>query len=369
MNKEQLWMQIKAFYKCVTGKRKTVLSPTGSGKSFIQFLITKFLGVKTLIVVPRVGLGKQMISDFIDYGFDDNEIYLIQDTNKKTDKQLTVSTWQSIYKQPAKFFNEFECIIIDEVHEAEANSLKGIMEKATDVEYRFGFTGTLKDTKTNDTVIRGLFGKVYTTDTTKGLMDKGILSDMDIFCIKFNHYGIKQKGMDYQKEFDYIIEHKKRNRFIANLAMSKDSNTMVLFKNIRQGKQIYDKIKGKNTDHYVFYIDGDTDKNDREDIRKFVEDNTNCIIVASYGTFSTGVNIRNIHNIIFASPYKSLIKVLQSIGRGLRKHESKETLNLYDLADDFNWDNKNNVTLDHLYKRIEIYIKQQFSYKIKEIDL
>ena len=126
---------------------------------------------------------------------------------------------------------------------------------------------------------------------------------------------------------------------------------------------------GNNTDRRVFFVYGGTDTQTREDIRAITEQEKDAIIIASYGTFSTGINIRNLHNIVFASPSKSRVRALQSIGRGLRKSENKSTATLFDIADDFTYKSKKNFTINHFLERINIYNEEQFAYTINRIKM
>ena len=175
----------------------------------------------------------------------------------------------------------------------------------------------------------------------------------------------------YAEEIDFIVGHEGRNRFIRNLALGSDGNTLVLFQRVdAHGKPLFELIKNKAEEgRKIFYVSGETDTSDREAIRKIVEKQSNAIIVASLGTFSTGINIRNLHNIIFASPSKSQIKVLQSIGRGLRQSDDGRTTNLFDIANDLHWKQQKNFTLLHSAERVKIYEKEQFKYKIIKVDL
>jgi superfamily II DNA or RNA helicase len=172
--------------------------------------------------------------------------------------------------------------------------------------------------------------------------------------------------MDYQAEMDWLVRNDARNRFIKNLALSLKGNTLILFQYVdKHGKVLHDMLKGDN----VHFVHGGVDGGEREEIRHIVEQSSSSIIVASYGTFSTGVNIRNLHNIIFASPSKSKIRILQSIGRGLRKAESKDIATLYDISDDLIWKSKKNFTIQHFAERVKNYNEEKFDYKIYKVNL
>jgi hypothetical protein len=351
-----------------------MLSPTASGKSFIIYLITRYYAKRTLIIVPTTSLVSQLASDFADYGFKSDKyvhrIYAGQD--KQTDKPITISTWQSIYKLPKEYFEQFDVVIGDEAHLFKAKSLTSIMSKLCSCPYRFGFTGTLDGTQTHKLVLEGLFGAVRKVISTADLIDQKHLSQFKIKAIVLSYPDEVRKlisKMDYQAEIDYLVRLEQRNKFIRNLALSLEGNTLLLFQFVdKHGKLLYDNLK-KETSLPVYYVSGKVEGEEREEIRKIVETESKSIIVASYGTFSTGVNIRNLHNIIFSSPSKSKIRNLQSIGRVLRKSESKDSATLYDIADDMNWKNKKNYTLLHFMERIRIYNEEKFEYKIYNVSI
>jgi superfamily II DNA or RNA helicase len=328
------------------------------------------------VIVPTTSLVEQMYKDFADYGFDVEDachrVYSGKDKN--TDKRIIISTWQSIYKLSGDWFHQFGAIFGDEVHGFKAKSLSGIMNKAKNAEYRFGTTGTLDGTETNKLVLEGLFGSVYKVTTTVELQKKNTLAGLDIKVMLLNYHNDICHWMQnktYQEEIDYIVTNEKRNKFITNLALSLEGNTLVLFQYVeKHGKVLYDMMTEKAEDgRRIFYVSGEVDTADREQIRGIVEKQKDAIIVASLGTFSTGINIRNLSNICFASPSKSQIKVLQSIGRGLRKSDDGRDTTLYDIADDFHVKSHKNFTLRHSAERIKIYTKEGFQYKIYPINL
>lgn len=372
--------QYRAVIEGLRRRQAVLLSPTGSGKSFIIYTLMKYVlenpSSKVLIVVPTTSLVEQMYSDFKDYNCDvESEIHRIYSgKDKTTNKRVIVSTWQSIYKFPKKWFEQFDAVFGDECHGFKSKSLSSIMNKATEAKYRFGTTGTLDGTQTHKLVLEGLFGPVYEVTMTKTLQDEGHLAPLDINVVALNYSEqsrVQLKDASYQQEVDFLVSHEKRNKFISNLALSLDGNTLVLFRYVdRHGKPLFDLINNKADDRRkIFFVHGDVDTSDREATRKIVEKQTNAIIVASMGTFSTGINIRNLHNIIFASPSKSQIKVLQSIGRGLRVSEDGRVTRLYDIADNLSLGKKRNFTLSHSAQRIKMYDDQQFNYKIVKLDL
>jgi superfamily II DNA or RNA helicase len=376
--------QFNAVCHALENKRAILLSPTGSGKSLIIYLLVKYWhGIinpngrkKLLIVVPTTSLVEQMYEDFRDYGMMvENGVHKIYSGKDKQFNQGTViSTWQSIYKMPTKWFEQFGCVIGDECHGFKAKSLTTIMNKCTEANYRFGTSGTLDNTQTHELVLQGLFGKIFNVTTTKKLQEMNTLSALEINVLLLIYSKDIRKNWgkkDYHTELDYIVKYEPRNKFITNLALDLKGNSLILFQFVdKHGKPLHQMIKDKAGDgRKIFYVSGDTDTNDREQIRKIVENEENAVIVASLGTFSTGINIRNLHNIIFASPSKSQIRVLQSIGRGLRKSDDGRITTLYDVADDLHWKKNMNYTLNHSAERIKIYNREQFKYTIHKVDI
>ena len=375
LTKEPRDYQLAAFAHAVRKRRALLLSPTASGKSLIIYMLCKYYNVKTLLVVPTTSLVYQMYSDFEEYGFDSksNCHMIFSGQEKDVDKQIYISTWQSIYKLPKKWFDQFECVIGDEAHLFKANSLTTIMKNLSNCKYRFGFTGTLDGSQTHKLVLEGLFGTVKKVTTTSELIEQKHLSEFRIKAIVLGYEDETRqliKKATYQDEMDFLVNYLPRNKFICNLALSLKGNTLVLYQYVdKHGKAIYDEIKNKAVDRQVYFVSGTISGSDRDDIRRAVELETDSIIVASYGTFSTGVNIKNLHNIVFASPSKSRVRNLQSIGRGLRLGDRKERACLYDIADDLSWKQRRNHTLNHFVERIKIYNEEKFEYKTYDIPL
>lgn len=378
--------QTSAVQYVLSHRRALLVSPTASGKSLIIYCLLRWYlehyDRKALIIVPTTSLVEQMVSDFADYAGLDAEFNPDVDCHKiysgkdkvNFESRVVVTTWQSVYKLPKSWFAQFGCVFGDEAHTFKAKSLISILTKLDQAEFRIGTTGTLDGTQTHQLVLEGLFGPVKKVITTKELIDSDTLAQLDIkvLLLKYQDEECKKvSSYKYQEEIDFIVSHFKRNKFIRNLALDQKGNTLVLFQLVeKHGKPLYDLIKEKiDPARKLFYVSGETDTDKRESIRQITEDQSDAIIVASLGTFSTGVNIRNLHNIIFASPSKSQIKVLQSIGRGLRKSESGTPTILYDLTDDLHWKSKKNYTLNHGAERIKIYSKEKFNYNIYEVEL
>lgn len=381
LTKEPRDYQLESFVHAIRSKRTLLLSPTASGKSLIIYLIVRYLHDKlnhrkTLIIVPTTSLVSQLAKDFEDYGFDSSsnvhKIYSGQE--KDTEKSIVISTWQSLYKMPRKYFEQFDSVFGDETHLFVAKSLTDIMINLTKASYRIGTTGTLDGTKTHKLVLEGLFGPVKKVISTKELMDQKHIADFEIKCLVLKHSDDMcqaAKNFTYQQEIEYLVLNEQRNQFISNLGLSLSGNTLILYQYVdKHGKILHEMINSKiSNNRKVFFVYGKTDVDTREEVRQIVETETDAIIIASFGVFSTGINIRNLHNIIFASPSKSRIRNLQSIGRGLRKSETKSNAVLYDIADDLRWKKHDNYTIKHFLSRIQIYAEEKFRFKVYKLKL
>jgi superfamily II DNA or RNA helicase len=374
--------QVDAVYRAITDGRRLLLSPTGSGKSLIIYCLLRWnekFGRKQIILVPTTSLVEQMYSDFQSYSekngwkSSENCSRIYSGHSKDNLLPIVISTWQSVYELPKKFFESYQVVYGDEAHTFKAKSLTGIMHKMVNTPYRIGTTGTLDGTKTHKLVLEGLFGSVYKVITTKQLMDDNHLSELKIFGLVLQYPDdVKKAGKDnkYPDEMTFLCGYEPRNKFIRNLALNQKGNSLVLFQYVeKHGQILFDMIKAKAGDRKVFFVFGGTETADRENIRRITETENDAIIVASYGTFSTGINIRNLHNIIFASPTKSRIRNLQSVGRGLRKGDAKTHCNLYDIGDDLTWKARKNYTLLHMIERIKTYNDEHFDYKLVKVPL
>lgn len=375
--------QIEAVQTAINKERVLLLSPTASGKSFIIYTTMRWYlneKRKCILIVPTTSLVEQMYADFEDYssenGFDvkGHCQKLYSGFPKEFSKNVLITTWQSIYLQPKSWFRQFDVMFGDEAHTFKAKSLTSVMEKLDTTKYRIGTTGTLDNKKIHQLVLEGIFGPVHRVTTTRALMDSGRLSNLNITCLimKYSEEIRKERNKNsYQQEMDFLVGNEKRNKFIRNLAINSKGNTLVLFQYVeKHGKVLYDLIKNKVREgRHVFFVHGGTDVADRESIRHITEKESDAIIIASYGTFSTGINIPSIENVIFASPSKSKIRNLQSIGRGLRLKDGKTECNLYDIADDLHWKSWKNHTLNHAAERYKTYVEEQFKLKMVEVNL
>ncbi len=366
--------QVEGVYDALRHNRKLLISPTASGKSLMIYSLVRYYVDKNesiLIVVPTTSLVEQMYKDFADYGWNVgsycHKIYAGKE--RETEAQVIITTWQSIYKLPRKYFARFNVVIGDEAHQFKSKSLVSIMTKLADAKYRYGFTGTLDGSQTHKWVLEGLFGPSYKIIKTEELMKKGHVATLDINVLLLKHP--PNKFETFEDEVQYIITHGRRNNFIKNLAIDLKGNTLILYARVEgHGQPLYELINNNtNENRQVFFVHGGVATEDRERIREITERENNAIIVASYGTFSTGINIKRLHNVIFASPSKSRIRNLQSIGRVLRKGNGKVKATLYDIADDICYKSRKNYTLNHLIERIKLYNEENFNYDIVNIPL
>jgi superfamily II DNA or RNA helicase len=321
-----------------------------------------------------------MDSDFFDYSSQDSSwsckkyIHKISaGVDKDTNKQIVVSTWQSIYKLPREWFDQFDAIVFDECHQAKAESINMIGQKLAKAWFRIGTTGTLDQAQAHRLSIEGILGPAIQFIQTKNLMNKGLLATIGIDCILLQYTDEEKqllKKQKYPDELKWIITNKKRNEFVKELALKTKGNTLVLFNYVEDhGKPLAALLESAKSGRPIYFISGKTEADTREYIRKVVDTERDAILVASYGTTSAGINIVNIDNIIFASPTKSIIRLLQSIGRGLRVSAKKKTLKVFDIVDDLCWLKNKNHIFRHFEERVKIYKKEKFDYKIFSMSL
>lgn len=369
--------QNNAVVEALNNERKLLLSPTASGKSFIIYLIARYhaeiCNRRVLILVPTTSLVSQMSSDFVEYNNGNpHDIHKIMaGVDKNVDAQYTISTWQSVYKQRKDYFDRFDVVFVDEAHQAKAKSITKILEKMPNVRYRYGLTGTMDDTETHELVLTGLFGPVYQVTKTKKLIDDNTLADFKIKAITLGYPdGVRKtnKSKSYQEEIDWIVRNESRNKFIRNLAWSLPGNTLILFQFVEKHGKLLEPMLQKDG-KAIHFIHGGVSAQDREDVRHIAETSGDNIILASYGTFSTGINIKRLDNIIFASPSKSKIRNLQSIGRVLRKGNGKDKATLYDIVDDLQWKTHKNFAVHHFLERVKIYSNEGFEFKIYNVEI
>ena len=383
------WYQKEAVYKGIVDKRAILNLPTSAGKSLIQALLTRYYlenhDGKVLILVPNTSLVTQMKSDLIDYRlFHADDIAELRSGKKPKNEAIVISTWQSAIKQPKEWLEQFGMLLCDEMHLCIGKSISTIIKGLTHCEFKSGLTGSLRDGKANLMQYQSLFGEVFKPVTTAQLMEEGQVTNLDINCLILEYTDeIKKlvKGSDYQREIKIITSYDPRNRFICNVAKTlakKDQNVFLMFKHIEHGKKLVEILK--ETYDKVYYVSGEVDANTRDALKKLAENETGVIVVASYGVFSTGISVKNLHHVLLAHPVKSAVIVKQTIGRVLRKHDSKSVAKVWDFIDDFSTKKTNaktgkithqnqNYVYKHGLERIRIYVEEKFNYTLKKFKI
>lgn len=368
----------------VLENRRCILeSATGSGKSLIIYMIMRALAKKrVLLLVPNITLVNQMFNDFDQYSAEDdswsaeNECQRIHGgLTKEINSRVVISTWQSVFRSPKQYFEDFDVLLVDECHLAEGNSIKAVAEKCSNARYRVGLTGTLKDSKCSELVLKGLLGPARTISRTRELMDRGILADLAVKMIYLKYpkttCDLIKKAV-FRDELLFTFRNEERNNFLANLALNCDGNTLMLVSEVAEhALPLFQKVKSVADKKQVFLLTAATPPEERERLRKLAETRNDVVFISTYSLFSTGVNIVNLKNVIFAGPAgKSEIRVLQSVGRGLRKGEGKDKAVLIDIVDDYsNGKAKKNTLFKHAMERCRYYIEQDFETKTIELTL
>ena len=370
---------------------------TSAGKTLIMYMVLAFLRHKgllkrMLIIVPNISLIIQTYEDFQDYSNKDTSLNL-QMISGQTDKELNedthtvIGTFQSLVKQPATFFEGFDVVCVDEAHFTQAKSVKETLSKCRNVVYRFGLSGTLeKEDFAERLTLQAFLGPIINKVSAEFLFQNKYATPVQVKVIKLSYLddGIREKLKQIRKrrnsidgakildiERKLVIESDIRLKYICDLVNNTTKNTLVLFHNVKAnyGKKIQERLFELSKDKDVFYVDGETDVNKREYFKQSLEQGENKVLIASFGTFSTGISVKNIHNIVFAESFKSDKIIRQSIGRGMRLHETKEKTNIIDIVDDFTYEGDKNFLIRHMEKRLEIYETQGFPFKIYDVNL
>ncbi len=385
--------QEQGFREVLRKNRTLLLSPTGSGKSLIIYLIARWMEYtdrKTVIIVPSIGLVNQLISDFKDYSKNDTTFDVEKTVkglhSKIKDKEvlgakILISTWQSLATFSDEVYQEWDCVICDEVHKATAKILTKIINGAICARFKIGLTGSLSSSICHKYTLLGMFGSIVELATTKELQDKEQLNKMSLTMIELKYpkeearelwRQTKELKKTYMDELEYLNSHPKRQLFIRNLACALKGTTLVLFRYRDHGKLLFDlierKLKDTNPKRPVYYIDGNVDGKRREEIRNASDSGLNPILVFSVATSATGINIKSIENLIIC-PAKSRITTLQSIGRCLRIAKNKGESKVFDIVDDLRSGRRQNYLFKHATERLQTYLEQGFDVKFKEITL
>jgi superfamily II DNA or RNA helicase len=388
--------QIEAAWKIIRFRFSCLEIATSSGKTLIAFIVLSYLknvkGInKFLMIVPNTTLIMQGAEDFEEYGLkelDNCDIQLIHGGNKnKISGGLMIGTYQSLVKQEDSFFDGVEAVFVDESHQTSAKSIKEVISKCRDSRYRFGLSGTLANRNTAEHLtIQQFLGPLVMEISPKFLFDNKYATPVSIKVVKMDWVDsdIKKKLYELRRnkteiegseifnvERKLVVSSDKRINYIVNFISRASKNSLVLFQSVGEGygKRMYDMLREIHADKEIYYVDGDTNPETRDFFRGKMEEGTNKIMVASFGTLSTGISMKNIHSIFLTESYKSEVLIKQSLGRGMRLYEGKEKVNIIDFVDDFSWEGSANYLMKHSNERIEIYKREKFEYKIYTVTL
>lgn len=370
--------QLNAVHAALENKKGILLSCTGSGKSLMIYSIIRYLlEVKHLkklcLIVPNKGLVNQMYNDFIDYGWNDIAQYCerLHSEVKPTYKvPVLISTWQSLQMKHQSFFEDYDCVIVDECQGTKANVLRKLVKSAYNSEYKIGTTGTLPAEVADQLQINDVLGDVIFELKSKELIDSGYLSNISIACLflKYPEDMIKaNKDRTFPEEIKMVEEYPNRNSVLKYVIdhSKKTDNMLILINHKEHLKMVKEYLENEYKDRPVKVITGDVKSKLREDIRLSIENEEGVLLLATYQTCAAGVNIPKLHDVFLFADSKSRIKVLQSIGRGLRTHKSKNKVIVYDIIDDLSYvkrtgNIKKNYCLDHFDERYNYYKEQRF---------
>jgi superfamily II DNA or RNA helicase len=381
--------QIEAAYNILKFRKCLAELATSAGKTLISFLTVAYMlekkkAERILFIVPNVSLVVQATEDFTDYNWQNRVSLKIQQIYSgqkiRAGRNVVIGTYQSLVKKDKAYFEQFDAVVIDETHKAKSASIKTILQKCTNAEYRYGLSGTIPKPNTLDRLtLMAYTGPVITEVSANFLQNEGHIAKCRVKVIEMDYAPQSAKDafreMAFNKyenkdvfkfEQNYIINSEGRLNFICNIISRVKRNSLVLFHRIEHGRKIYEKLR-QESDKTVYYVDGGIDKDIREEFKKKMEAGEEIVIVASYGTFSTGISIKKIHNIFFTESFKSEVIIRQSIGRGLRQHESKDTVNIIDFVDDISSPDWDNYLMRHAKTRQKIYREQKFEYEIKNV--
>lgn len=369
--------QDKAVRAALKYHKGILLSCTSSGKSLMIYNIIRCLRKQEmkhiLLIVPNIMLVDQMYDDFKDYGYDnlDDDVERLGGGHEATfDKPVLISTWQSLQNKDSEFFEKYNAVFVDEVHGVKANVMSKLMKWCCNAYYKIGTTGTLPNDKCDLLQIREVVGDVIFELKSKELIDKGVLTKIKIANIIAKYpsdFVLKNKGRSYPEEVKMVEEYQDRNKVLEYILEHTDKkhNVLVLMNHLKHVQLIREWLNEKYPDKKVSVITGAVSGEERSDIRKGIEEEDGTILLATYATMSTGVNMPKLHDVILYANSKSKIKVLQSIGRGLRKHATKNQIILYDIIDDLSYKTRTgrvveNYLIKHWKERMSYYKEQEF---------
>ena len=379
--------QIEAAFNILKFRRSLSELATSAGKTLISFLTVAYMlekqkASKILFIVPNVSLVVQATEDFAEYNHENRVKMMVQQIYSgqkiKPNRNIVIGTYQSLVKKSKEFFDDFDAVIVDETHKAKSNSIKTILQKCRMAKYKYGLSGTIpKDNTLDRLTLMSQTGPLITEIKASFLQKEGHIAGCNVKVIEMDYapQASKQAFMElatnrydskdvFSLEQNYVINSPGRINFVTKVIAKIPKNSLVLFHRIEHGKKLYEMLR-QRSDKKVYYVDGGTNTDIREEYKAKMEAGDDVVIIASYGTFSTGISIKKIHNIFFTESFKSEVIIRQSIGRGLRQHESKESVNIIDFVDDLRWDEWQNYLYRHAKARKKIYKQEKFKFEVK----
>jgi hypothetical protein len=375
--------------KAIEKGRGVIVIPTAGGKTLIMAGIIESLRLnmnkpdaKAMVIVPSIQLVTQTAKDFEEYGIEKvtkwsgDNVPDIDATTIVAGTQLLLSN-----KTDLSILNDIDIFLVDETHGLRRGNEINKVIQLVNTDYKFGFTGTMPPSLIDQWNIIGKIGPVLYEEKTLDLKDKNYVSDFKITILNINHTSIPNFSANtfrpteaYENELNYLINNKRRNEIISKIALRVKNNTIIMVDRIAHGEELEKELRPLqiledpnlsksiyNPPRPVFFIRGSTEVDEREKIRELMNERNDIIVIAVSKIFSTGINIPNLHNIIFASAGKAKIKIMQSIGRALRLHPTKTMANIFDISDNTKYGKV------HLNERIKLYKTEKYNYEKKEI--
>lgn len=356
-------------------KSGVIILPTSAGKTLVIATLVKSIqdqhNFKALILVPDIQLVAQTYSDFIDYGIPKSEITKwTGSTEPDKNAKIVISNAQILLseKQDLSLLKDIKLLVIDEVHKLKyGNKINKVVEQIPAL-FRYGFTGTLPDYKIDQWNIFGKIGRVIYFKESIDLRDQNYISQVHVAALKLTYKNTPQfttpsmhnPTAGYEEEITWLQTNPYRNAIIIKLVNKSDKNTLIMVDRIAHGEELL-RILQESTNKQVHFVHGAVEIEEREMIRRLMEEHDNVACIAISKIFSTGINIKNLHNIIFAAIGKARIKIIQSIGRSLRKHSSKKLATIFDIWDNLRYGNK------HMVERLALYDREQIPYSVTEL--
>jgi len=376
LNLEPRDYQHESILAALKNRSGVIILPTSAGKTLVIALLVRSIqeqhNTKTLILVPDIQLVAQTYSDFLEYGIPENEITKwTGSTEPDKNAKIVISNAQILLseKQDLSLLNDIEMLVIDEVHKLKyGNKINKVVDKIPAL-FRFGFTGTLPDSKIDQWNICGKIGKIIYHKQSIDLREQDYISKVHVAALKLSYNNVPQFTVPsmynptagYEEEITWLQTNKFRNAIITKLVNKADKNTLIMVDRIAHGEELLRALQ-EHTDKEVHFVHGAVEIEEREMIRKLMEEQDNVACIAISKIFSTGINIKNLHNIIFAAIGKARIKIIQSIGRSLRKHTSKKRATIFDIWDNLRYGNK------HMLERLALYDREQIPYSVTELN-